>query len=78
MKYYLCWVVLIAGEVIGVPLLGFAYSQTHSKLLLYFLIIGIALVFITSLLCVLSIRHKEKKEDHPKDCPYFIDKDFID
>lgn len=74
MKQYVCWLVLISGELIGVPLLGYAYEKTHSKLLLYFLIMGCALVVITTLLCVLCIKHKEKKMDHSQDCPYFIDK----
>lgn len=66
---------LSISELYGMSILGYLYSINSSNIILAFIIIGICICVLSSLLFVYILREKQhKKIDKHLECPYFIEK----
>lgn len=62
-------------EIYGMTLLGHFYGVSKNVVLLVLLIIGACICVLSSIIFIIILKpHKERRIDHSKECPYFIDK----
>ena len=66
---------LSISEIYGMTILGYLYSISKSDIILAFIIIGICVCVLSSLLFIYILMEKKpKKRDKHLECPYFIEK----
>lgn len=76
MKKWLVWSMILVGEIYAIVYCGYLYDTTKEDVFRWLVIGGFLICALTSILMTLSmVERKEKKKDHSKECPYFIEVD---